>query len=171
MSLEDICSFAVRQAEKKGAEYAEAYAIRNKEYEVFMENNDLNQAKSDTTERLGIRVFLKQSVGFSSINIMLRDHIIKAIIRAIKIAKVTPADKFNVMSVKKNKVKLLKGIYDKNAESFGSAEAGTRAADLLHAARSYDRRVSVDSGNFASSVISRSILLRYKKKQANLKEK
>jgi PmbA protein len=158
MSLEDICSFAVREAEKKGAEYAEAYAIRNKEYEVFMENNDLNQAKSDTTERLGIRVFLKRSVGFSSVNIMLRDHIIKAIIRAIKIAKVTPADKFNVMPVKKNKVKLLKGIYDKNAESFGSAEARTRAADLLHAARSYDRRVSVDSGNFASSVISRSIL-------------
>ena len=158
MSPEDVCSFAVREAEKKGAEYAEAYSIRNKEYEVFMENNDLNQAKSNTTERLGIRVFLKRSLGFSSVNIMLRDHIIKAITRAIKIAKVTPVDKFNVMPVKKNKVKLIKGIYDKNAESFGTAEARTAAADLLQAAKSYDRRVSVDSGNFVSSVMHRSIL-------------
>ena len=158
MSPEDVCSFAVREAEKKGAEYTEAYSIRNKEYEVFMENNDLNQAKSNTTERLGIRVFLKRSLGFSSVNIMLRDHIIKAITRAIKIAKVTPVDKFNVMPVKKNKVKLIKGIYDKNAESFGTAEARTAAADLLQAAKSYDRRVSVDSGNFVSSVMHRSIL-------------
>ena len=42
--LEDICSFAVREAEKRGAEYTEVYMAKNKESEVFIENNDLKQS-------------------------------------------------------------------------------------------------------------------------------
>ena len=39
--LEEICSFVLREAEKKGADYCEAYGVSNKESEVFIENNDL----------------------------------------------------------------------------------------------------------------------------------
>ena len=43
--LEEICSFVLREAEKKGADYCEAYGVSNKESEVFIENNDLKQCK------------------------------------------------------------------------------------------------------------------------------
>ena len=38
--LEEICSFVLREAEKKGADYCETYGVSNKESEVFIENND-----------------------------------------------------------------------------------------------------------------------------------
>ncbi len=73
--LEEICSFAVREAEKRGAEYTEDIWSRNKESEVFIENNDLKQSKSHKSSGLGIRVFVNGSLGFSSVNILEREHI------------------------------------------------------------------------------------------------
>jgi PmbA protein len=48
-------------------------------------------------------------------------------------------------------MRLLRGVYDKSAESFGSADAAAAAADMLGAAKSYDSRVTVDSGNFTAA--------------------
>ena len=155
--LEDICSFAVREAEKRGAEYTEVYMARNKESEVFIENNDLKQSKSHKSSGLGIRVFVRGSVGFSSVNILEREHIKNAVIQAIKLARVTPTDKFNSMP-DKTEIKFLKSIYDRKAESFNSSDATKMASDMLVAAKSFDDRVSVDSGNFTSSVMTHALL-------------
>ena len=155
--LEDICSFAVREAEKRGAEYTEVYMARNKESEVLIENNDLKQSKSHKSSGLGIRVFVRGSVGFSSVNILEKEHINNAIIQAIKLARVTPTDKFNSMPGK-TEIKFLKGIYDRKAEFFNSSDATKMASDMLVAAKSFDDRVSVDSGNFTSSVTTHALL-------------
>lgn len=72
--MEDVCSFAVKEAEKSGAEYAEAYMTKNKESEVFIENNDLKQLKNHKNCGLGIRVFVDGSLGFSYVNILERTH-------------------------------------------------------------------------------------------------
>jgi PmbA protein len=155
--LEDICSFAVREAEKRGAEYTEVYMARNKESEVFIESNDLKQSKSHKSSGLGVRVFVRGSVGFSSVNILEREHIKNAVIQAIKLARVTPTDKFNSMP-DKTEIKFLKSIYDRKAESFNSSDATKMASDMLVAAKSFDDRVSVDSGNFTSSVTTHALL-------------
>jgi PmbA protein len=155
--LEDICNFVLREAEKNGAHYCEAYGVSNKESEVFIENNDLKQSKSHRTGGLGIRVFVNGSLGFSSTNILKREHISNAVRQAIKLARVTPSDKYNSMPFSRT-VKLLNGIYDRNSESFSAPDTVKMAVDMLDAAKSYDNRVSVDSGNFTSSVMTHALL-------------
>jgi PmbA protein len=155
--LEDICNFVLKEAEKKGANYCEAYGVSNKESEVFIENNDLKQSKSHRTGGLGIRVFINGSLGFSSTNILEREHISNAVTQAIKLARVSPSDKYNSMPFSRT-VKLLNGIYDKNSESFNAPDTVKMAVDMLDAAKSYDNRISVDSGNFTSSVMTHALL-------------
>jgi PmbA protein len=155
--LEEICSFVLREAEKKGADYCEAYGVSNKESEVFIENNDLKQCKSHRTGGLGIRVFVNNSLGFSSTNMLEKERISDAVTQAIKLARVSPSDKFNSMPFSR-KVELLNGIYDRKSESFTASDAVKMAVDMLDAAKSYDKRVSVDSGNFTSSVMTHALL-------------
>lgn len=132
--MEDVCSFAVREAEKRGAEYAEAYMTKSKESEVFIENNDLKQLKYHKNSGLGIRVFVDGSLGFSSVNVLEREPIKDAAMQAIKLARVSPADKFLSMP-KEARIKFLEGIYDINAESFSLYDATKLAADMLVAAK------------------------------------
>ena len=155
--MEDICSFVLKEAEKRGADYCEAYGVSNKESEVFIENNDLKQSKSHKTDGLGIRVFVNGSLGFSSTNILEKEHIRNVVTQAIKLARVSPSDKFNSMPYTRT-VKLLNGIYDRKSESFIASDAVKMAVDMLDAAKSYDKRVSVDSGNFTSSVMTHALL-------------
>ncbi len=154
--LEDICSFVLKEAEKRGADYCEAYGVSNKESEVFIENNDLKQSKSNRTDGLGIRVFLNGSLGFSSTNVLEKEHISDAVRQAIKLARVSPSDKFNSMPYLRT-VKLLNGIYDRKSESFTASDAVKMAVDMLDSAKSYDKRVSVDSGNFTASVMKHAL--------------
>jgi PmbA protein len=155
--MEDICYFVVREAEKRGSEYTEAYVIKNKEAEVFIENNDLKQSKYHNSSRLGIRVFVNGSLGFASINTLKKERILEAVIQAIKLAGISPADKFNSMP-EKSKINFLSGIYDVKAESFSLSDAVKMTADMLIAAKSFDDRVSVDNGNFTSSVMTHAIV-------------
>jgi PmbA protein len=155
--MEDICSFVLKEAEKRGADYCEAYGASNKESEVFIENNDLKQSKSHKTDGLGIRVFVNGSLGFSSTNILEKEHIRNAVTHAIKLARVSPSDKFNSMPYSRT-VKLLNGIYDRKSESFIASDTVKMAVDMLDAAKSYDKRISVDSGNFTSSVMTHALL-------------
>jgi PmbA protein len=170
LNIEDVCLFAVRKAQENGAQDAEAYAVSNKEAEVFIENNDLKQSKSDKTGAVGIRVFLNKALGFSSVNTFQRKYVEQAVVKAIKLAKISPADKFNSMpdtanisdsesSISNaNSGRRLEGIYDKKAETVSPSQAINLAAEMLDSATSFDERVSVDSGNFASSVISHVLL-------------
>jgi PmbA protein len=155
-NLEDICSFVLKEAEKRGANYCEAYGVSNKESEVFIENNDLKQSKSHRTDGLGIRVFLNGSLGFSSTNVLEKEHVSDAVRQAIKLARASPSDKFNSMPYLRT-VKLLNGIYDRKSESFTASDAVKMAVDMLDSAKSYDKRVSIDSGNFTGSVMTHAL--------------
>jgi PmbA protein len=154
--MESLVRFAVKEAEAQGAGDAEAYSMTGRESEVFIENNDLKQGKSQTTNSMGIRVLLNGSLGFYSINNLSKDRIKHAVSMAIKIARISPRDKYNLLP-DKSKVNKLHGIYDKNAELFEASDAGNMAVEMLQAAKSYDDRVSIDSGNFSGNIMSHSL--------------
>ncbi len=156
MTLIDICSYAVEEALKQKADEAEAFATFDKEAEVFLENSDLKQVKSHRKGSIGVRVFVKKSLGFASVNSLEKEKVLDAVSKAIKIAAVCPKDRHNVLP-EKSKVHMLRGIHDSNAEGFEPADATKCAIELLNVARSYDPRVSVDSGTFSSSVITRAL--------------
>jgi PmbA protein len=147
----DLLQYAIKQAEALGASDAEAYAAINNESEVFIENNDVKQAKSQSTSSIGVRVVLDGSIGFYSTNDLAKSRIRDAAAMAIKVAHASPKDKHNILP-RKSKSNLVRGIYDRNAESFQTLDAARMAAEMLKAAKSYDSRVSVDSGNFSAQV-------------------
>jgi PmbA protein len=152
----DLLQFAVKQAETLGASDAEAYGATNNESEVFIENNDVKQAKSQRTSSIGIRVVLDGSIGFYSTNDLAKSRIRDAAAMAIKVAHASPKDRHNVLPAK-SKSKSLRGIYDRNADSFQTLDAARMAAEMLKSAKSYDNRVSVDSGNFSAQVATHAL--------------
>jgi PmbA protein len=152
----DVLRYAIKEAEAQGADDAEAYAAVSAESEVFIENNDLKQAKSQAISSIGIRVLLNGSLGFYSINRLSKDDVKGAVSMAIKVARVSPKDRYNSLP-SRSKVRLLRGIYDRKAESFEASDAAGLAAEMLQAAKSYDSRVSVDSGNLASAVATHAL--------------
>lgn len=150
IKVHDLLRYAIKEAEQLGAKEAEAYAANTSESEVFIENSDIKQAKSQQLGSLGIRVILAGSVGFYSVNRLTREGIKNAALIAVKIARASPKDRYNSLPASSRKVRFLRGIYDRRAESFGASEAAAKAAEMLEAATSYDSRVRVDSGNFAA---------------------
>ena len=152
----DILRYAVKEAEAQGADDAEAYAAVSAESEVFIENNDLKQAKSQAISSIGIRVLLNGSLGFYSVNRLSKDDVKGAVSMAIKVARVSPKDRYNSLP-SRSKVRLLRGIYDRKAESFEASDAAGLAAEMLQAAKSYDSRVSVDSGTLASALATHAL--------------
>jgi PmbA protein len=158
LSLIDACSTAVREAVRNGATDAEAYGVSSKESEVIIENNDLKQSKSHEIGNLGIRVLVGSSQGFSSVNVFEKEQIIQSVKLAIKLAKVSPPDNFNSIPHKTAKISLLPKIYDKEALGFELSDNVGMAKDMLLIARSYDTRVSIDSGNFTSALLTHMVL-------------
>lgn len=156
--IQDLLQYAVKQAEALGASDAESYGAINNESEVFIENNDVKQAKSQRTSSIGLRVVLDGSIGFCSTNNLAKSRIKDAAAMAIKVAQASPKDRHNVLPGRsKSKSKPLPGIYDRNADSFQTLDAATMAAEMLKSAKSYDNRVSVDSGNFSAQVATHAL--------------
>jgi PmbA protein len=154
----DLLQYAIKQAETLGASDAEAYAATTNESEVFIENNDVKQAKSQRTSSIGVRVVLDGSIGFYSTNDLGKSRIRDAAAMAIRVAHASPKNRHNVLPAKsKSKSKSLRGIYDRNAESFQTLDAARMAAEMLKFAKSYDSRVSVDSGNFSAQVATHAL--------------
>lgn len=149
--MQDLLRYAIKEAEAFGASDAEAYAAASAESEVFIENNDVKLAKSQRTSSIGIRVLVDGSVGFYSVNSLEKSKIKDAASMAVKIARVSPKDRHHAFPGR-SKARMLPGIYDNKAESFAASDAARRAAEMLETVRSYDKRVSVDSGNFNASV-------------------
>jgi PmbA protein len=154
--LQDLLRYAIKEAEALGASEAEAYAAAGSESEVFIENNDVKQAKSQKASSIGIRVLLDGSAGFYSVNSLTKGKIKDAVLMAVKIARVSPKDRNNVLPGS-SRTRRLVGIYDRKAESFEAPDAARMAAEMLETAKSYDGRVSVDSGNFTAGVETHSL--------------
>lgn len=147
--MQDLLRYAIKEADALGVTDSEAYGVANAESEVFIENNDIKQAKSQKTSSIGIRVLVNGSTGFYSVNSMTKSKINNAVSMAVKIARLSPKDKYHALPGR-SKGRLLTGIYDKTAGSFDSSDATRLAVQMLEAAKSYDSRVSVDSGNFSA---------------------
>jgi TldD protein len=85
--LEDLALYAIGQAEGLGADYAEIRIEKDKNKAIILKNG--NPEASELTFKLGaaIRVIVDGALGFSSTNILDKEHIKKAIEVATSMAK------------------------------------------------------------------------------------
>ena len=100
---------------------------------------------------------MNHRLGFSYANSLTKDSIRRSVLRALKVACRSPPDRFNVLPCVSNTDIQKPKLFDENAESFTIAGCTAMASQMLKQTKSYDERVSVDSGNFTNSFMIHSI--------------
>jgi PmbA protein len=154
--LLEICDYAVKIAINKGAEDAEAFGVSSLETEASIERNDITLGKFHRESGIGIRILKNKCLGFSSINILGKEEISQAVESAVKIANLGSPDKYNKLPSPSN-IKKISDIFDSRANTFEPEDALKKSVELLQIARSYDKRVTVDSGAFNSAIADKVI--------------
>ncbi len=147
-NLLTLCDRVVEAALKAGADEAEAMSVRVRDVNVELSKNDLQIARSMSGDGLGLRIFKGGSLGFSYVNSFDDESIAESVERAVGIAAGAPGDEYNVLP-DPMPIEPLEGILDGNAEEFGVEAAVERTLTMLHTAREFDPRVTVDSGELA----------------------
>ena len=155
--LVESSRFAVNTAIKNGVDSAEAYSVSTVETEASIEQNDVNLGKFHQGSGIGIRVLKNGALGFSSVNTLNQEEIIESVDTSIKIASRGSFDQYNIFPTTKVSQKI-SGIYDREAQDFKSEDSVKNAVEMLKTARSYDNRVTVDSGAFNNSLNSIAIV-------------
>jgi len=85
----DLAEFAVNLATKNGASYAEARLVRTGEEGYILKNGTPENVVFSEGEGLGIRVLAKGGMSFLALNKLSKDEIKTAVMRAIKMAKLS----------------------------------------------------------------------------------
>jgi PmbA protein len=145
---------AVEAALRCGADEAEAYASRAASASIAFQNNDLKGASTEDETTIGIRVFVKKSLGFATAN---RPEGIAAIAReAVDLARVSPPDPQNGLP---DPVALQPWPLapDPALAAIGLEALADLALGFLGRARSKDPRISVDSGGLSVDHVTRAI--------------
>jgi PmbA protein len=145
---------AVAAALRQGADEAEAYASRTQSASIAFQNNDLKGASTDDETTVGVRVFVKKSLGFATAN---HPGGIAAIAKeAVELARVSPPDRANGLP---DPVPLPPWPVapDEALAGLGLEPLADLAMAFLARARSKDPRISVDSGGLSADRVTRAI--------------
>ncbi len=158
--MKDLISLgklAVETGRKKGAEEIEVFLRKGKGVRITLENNDIKLAETSVSDGIGIRVFTKNKLGFASVNIFEEDRIMRAVETAVEISKGAVKDEYNTLP-EPSDIDKVENLYDSKAEGFTTADALDKGVNLLRAAKDYDPRVSVDNGEFTTSISTKAIV-------------
>ncbi|MDI6840142.1 MAG: TldD/PmbA family protein [bacterium] len=154
MELIEICEQGLKEAIKLGASEVEIYAASSKHIEVTIEKNDIQIAKSQIEDGVGIRVFKDKRLGFASLNDF--SEIKEGCKRAVELAKASPKDEYNKLP-EPVEIKKVDKIYDPDSEDFGVKQALEHGICMLNEARNYDQRITVDNGSFTANIAHRAV--------------
>lgn len=151
-----VCERTVTAALRHGADAAEAYGVDGREVEVFLESNDVKMGKSQSHRGIGLRVLKDKGLGFASVNTLEGPRVEGALDRAVTLAsRATPDPNQGLPDPRP--LPRVEGLYDPEAEAFGTKEVLAQARSMLEAAREVDDRVVVDSGTFEAHVGQRAL--------------
>jgi PmbA protein len=145
---------AVREALRCGADEAEAYASRTLSASVGIQNNDLKGASTEDETTVGVRVYVKKSLGFATAN---SPGDLPAIAReAVELARVSPPDPANGLP-DPAPLKPWPLAVDPALASLGIEPLADLTMALLARVRASDSRISVDSGGLSVDRVTRAI--------------
>ncbi len=141
---------AVEAALAAGADQAEAFTSSSEQDSVGLEKGDLQLARSQSAEALGLRVFSGARMGFGSTNQFGGDALTDLATEAVALARMAPEDPaqgLETCSALGSHGELV------SADLWNEPTAGIvrRAGDLLELLRACDPRISLDSGSVGAS--------------------
>jgi len=149
------CRNAVARAKRCGADEAEAFGETARSITVTIEKNDLQIARSQQEDMLGIRAIRSGGQGFACTN--NPDGLEAACRDAVDLAKGSPADGHNVFPAIAA-VSMVDGIYDPSAVEFTIEDALGETIKMLDLATEMDRRIILGDGLFSVEVGERAIV-------------
>lgn len=141
----------VEQAKKKGADDVEAWAERERQTAVTIEQSDLKGVQVDEHGAVGVRVLVGDKAGFAYVNRLDASSISEALDDALAFARASPGDEANAL-VTPAEAGEVAGLWDEAVVGLAPDEAVRRASEMLEAARAVDKRVSVDTGELSAGV-------------------
>ncbi len=141
-------------AMRAGAGEAEVFGQSGTSLSAKVEKGDLGQVSADEGSTLGLRVIIDGRLGFASTNQTGTESLEAVASDAVAIAKMSPADKANVLPEPETIPDEARFGYrvDPTLASLGVAEVVERAQELAAKAGEPDARISIDQASF--SVVS-----------------
>ncbi|NHJ41103.1 MAG: TldD/PmbA family protein, partial [Asgard group archaeon] len=141
----NLGELAVKKAMKNGMDEAEAYICKNRQINV-MHSAEIESYKSVESLGLGIRIIKDNKIGFHATSILNESEVEKAVDKAIKIAKVTPADKNWISLNQKIGSSKVEGIYDTTFDNIQYDKIIDCIIGGINRATENDRKVLVTRG-------------------------
>ncbi|MHA1927326.1 MAG: TldD/PmbA family protein [Candidatus Thorarchaeota archaeon] len=154
--LDKISPF-VEIAMKQGANEVELFAVHQDDKSVNLETNELKSAVAGILQGVGIRVLVNKSLGFVAVNSLEKSKLEEGLRDAISIAKVTPAMDHYSLPIPK-KIDSIKNLFDESVSNISMDEVIQYGNDLLTVTKGMDPRISIQSGAFSASVLTKAIV-------------
>jgi len=149
-NLIDTLETLTSKARSQGADKAEAFAIKARSQQVWLENNRVKSVKSSPVLGMGLRVIKGKSLGFASVNNLNEASFGELCEKALELARANLTDKFLIIP-EPAAITPLKGLFDRRLENLPLKETIGLAKLMLRAAKDYDKRVTIDSGTVSVS--------------------
>lgn len=144
------CVQAIEAAVAAGADQAEAYASARDSREVALEKGDLQLARTQGSEGLGLRVIVGGRLGFASTNQLEGDALGRLAREAVALARLGPEDEFNRLP-RASARPIESHLVNAQLWELGIADCVRLAGDLLRRVAAHDPRLSIDSGAVEAS--------------------
>jgi PmbA protein len=90
--LLDIGEHAIKKAEELGAEQVEVYISSSRSFGIQVENGAIKSATEKNDIGCGIRSVVAKKVGFAYVTNALKEDILEAVTKSVKLAKASVAD-------------------------------------------------------------------------------
>jgi len=139
----DLCAYALREADKLGADEAEAYLVTKETLTIRLANSQILESKGMLETGIGVRTVKGKAIGFSCTNMTDREEIKGTVSRAISLGAIAGPTMHWTGFPSKEKPPALPGLYDKKTEDCSLEDAVEAAARMLSAALDY-RKTSVE---------------------------
>ncbi len=145
MSLVELAVKAVKLAESKGAEEAEAYVSAGRSVSIVFEKLNVKYANQSYDAGIGVRVAKGKRVGFAYATKLDARSIEAAIDKALRIASRKPVDESWVSMTDAKPLPKVEGLYDPEIESLDADSTMKISMELIDNAK-IDRRIVAGSG-------------------------
>ncbi len=157
MDLIELAKSIISKAMQKGADECDVFISMDEDFSVVIKDEEIESLKNAITKGLGVRVFKDKKIGFAYTTDFSNFALEKVTEEAILLAKNSTPEPENLLPENNNlKNKEIK-IFDPSIYSISIEQRIKTAKEIERKAKSYDRRIKVESTGFGSLIQRRTI--------------
>ncbi len=131
-----IGNYAVKRAEKIGADQVEAYAALSKSFNIHVENNAVKAASRESDGGCGVRSVIDNAIGFAYVTTLREKDIEEAVERSVALARASvPDPDFVSLPSAGQEYPNVRGLFDSETESITSEESAKIILTSVDSAR------------------------------------